>query len=252
MSKTTSYVVLSVVAFLVGGFSFRLVDHAGESKAESKSAEGRENGGGATATAPRKFIIEGMSCQGCADSITSALTQIPGVHSARISLQDKRAVVLAQESQVPTERILAAITAAGYKGQLASAAQSTSATATTSSKQPIVINITRGKNELHAVSMALGLAQSAIKDGRLAVVFLNVEAPVFAAKDLGDNMKYADFPPVKKMLADFVAMGGRVLVCGHCAHVVKLEQQNMIDGARVLAHGELFAAMPPGTVVFSY
>ena len=47
-------------------------------------------------------------------------------------------------------------------------------------------------------------------------MFLNVDAPVFAAKDLGDNMKYADFPPVKKMLADFVAMGGRVLVCGHC------------------------------------
>ena len=83
-------------------------------------------------------------------------------------------------------------------------------------------------------------------------MFLNVEAPVFAAKDLGDDVKYADFPPVKKMLADFVAEGGRVLVCGHCAHVVKLKQEDMIDGVKVLAHGELFTAMPPGTVVFSY
>jgi predicted peroxiredoxin len=79
-----------------------------------------------------------------------------------------------------------------------------------------------------------------------------MEALVFAAKDLGDDMKYADFPPVKKMLADFAAMGGRLLVCGHCTHVVKLEQRDMIDGAKVLAHSELFAAMPPGTVVFSY
>ena len=153
---------------------------------------------------------------------------------------------------MPTERILAAIVSAGYKGQLASAAQSAPATAATSNKQPIFINITRGKNELHAVSMALALAQSAIKNRRPAIVFLNVEAPVFAAKNLGDDTKFADFPPVKKMLADFVAMGGRVLVCGHCAHIVKLEQRDMIDGAKVVGHDELFAAMPPGTVVLSY
>ena len=238
MPKVISYAVVGVVAFFVGGFSFLFISHADDEKTNLATS--------------REFAIEGMTCQGCVDTITSALTKIPGVQSAKVSLQDKRAVVLAKESQVPTETILAAIAAAGYKGQLASAAQNTPATAATSSKQPILVNITRGKNELHAVSMALGLAQSAIKDGRPAVVFLNVEAPVFAAKDLGDDVKYADFPPVKKMLADFVAMGGRVLVCGHCAHVVKLEQRDMIDGAKVLAHGELFAAMPPGTVVFSY
>jgi copper chaperone CopZ/predicted peroxiredoxin len=252
MSRAMSYVIVGVAAFLVGGFAFRFISRGEAGTGEPKHTEVQENGGDTKAAVPREFVIEGMSCQGCADSITSALTQIPGVQSGKVSLQDKRAVVLAQESQVPTERILAAIAAAGYKGQLASEEKSTSGTATTSSKQPILVNITRGKNELHAVSMALGLAQSAIKDGRPAVVFLNVEAPVFAAKDLGDDTKYADFPPVKKMLADFVAMGGRVLVCGHCAHVVKLEQRDMIDGAKVLAHGELFSAMPPGTVVFSY
>jgi copper chaperone CopZ/predicted peroxiredoxin len=252
MSKATSYVVIAVAAFLVGGFSFQIVNHAGERKAESKSVDGRANDGGANTAVSREFVIEGMSCQGCADTITSALVKIPDVQSASVSLQNKRAVVLAKESQVPTDKILAAITAAGYKGQLALAEQNPPSTAITSSKQPILVNITRGKNELHAVSMALALAQSAIKDGRTAIVFLNVEAPVFAANDLGDDLKFADFPPVKKMLADFIVMGGRVLVCGHCAHVVKLEQRDMIDGARVLSHGELFAAMPPGTVIFSY
>lgn len=252
MSKAMSYVVVGIVAFLVGGFSFQLVGRTSDEKVESKSAEGRANGGEATTAVPREFTIEGMTCQGCADTITSALTQVPGVKSATVSLQDKQAVVLAKESEVPTEKLLAAIAAAGYKGQLASATQSALVTTATPGKQPLMVNITRGKNELHAVSMALGLAQSAIKDGRNVVVFLNVEAPVFAAKDLGDDTQFADFPPVKKMLADFVAMGGRVLVCGHCAHIVKLKQEDMIDGAKVLAHSELFTAMTPGTVVFSY
>jgi copper chaperone CopZ/predicted peroxiredoxin len=252
MSKGASYVAVGVVAFLVGGFSFRLISRAEDGKAELKHTEAQEHGGKANASIPRHFAIEGMVCEGCADNITAALTKIPGVRSAKVSLLDKRAVVLAEESVVSTETLLAAIVAAGYKGRVAPAEQSTCATVTTSSKQPILVNITRGKNELHAVSMALALAQSAIKDGRTAAVFLNVESPVFAAKDLGADLKCADFPPVKKMLADFVAMGGHVLVCGHCAHIVKLEQRDMIDGAKVLAHGELFAATTPGTVVFSY
>jgi copper chaperone CopZ/predicted peroxiredoxin len=252
MSKALSYVVVGVVTFLVGGFAFQFINSGVAETANSKNTEVQKNGSEAKTSIPRDFAIEGMTCQGCADNITAALTGIPGIRSATVSLQDKKAVVLADESQVTTEKIIAAITAAGYKAQLASAEQSTPASITASDKQPILVNITRGKNDLHAVSMAIGLAHSAIKDGRKSAVFLNVDAPVFAAKDLGDDIQFADFPPIKKMLADFIAMGGRVLVCGHCAHIVKLEQGNMIDGAKVLAHYELFATMPPGTVVFSY
>ena len=238
MSKVMSYAVVGVAAFLVGGFSFLFISHAADEKTNAATS--------------REFVIDGMSCQGCVDTITSALTSIPGVQSAKVSLQDNRAVVTASESQVPTDKILTAITTAGYKGQLSAESQKTPATAATSNKHPILVNITRGKNELHAVSMALGLAQSAIKDGRKAVVFLNVEAPVFAAKDLDADLHFADFPPIKKMLADFIATGGQVLVCKHCTHVVKLKQQDMIDGIKILAHCELFAAMTPDTFVFSY
>jgi copper chaperone CopZ/predicted peroxiredoxin len=239
MSKAASYVVVGVVAFLAGGFSFELLGRAGEGKADSQSVDGRARGGEATAVVPREFVIEGMTCQGCADSISSALTQVPGVKSAKVSLADKRAVVLAGESEVPAERILAAIATAGYKGQLASAAQSTPATAAAPTKQPILVNITRGKNELHAVSMALALAQSALKDGRRAAVFLHVEAPVLAAKNMGDDVKYADFPPIKRMLADFIAAGGRVLVCGHCAHVVK-QSSSVPGGAETMPHAQVY------------
>jgi ubiquinone/menaquinone biosynthesis C-methylase UbiE/copper chaperone CopZ len=121
MSKATSYVVVAILAFLAGGFSFRLVDHLGQRRAESNDAGGRANRDEALSVAPRAFLIEGMSCQGCADGITSALMQIPGVESAKVSLRDKRAIVVARTSDVPTEKILAAVAAAGYKGRLATA-----------------------------------------------------------------------------------------------------------------------------------
>jgi len=237
--KAVSYVAVGIVAFLAGAFSHRLVSRAEDAKAAQQ------------APASRTIAVEGMTCQGCVDTITEALTKVPGVRSVKVSLEDKTAVVVADESQVSTDAIVAAIDKAGYQAKPA-AAGIAPASVDHSAKQPLLVNITHGKDDLHAVCMGLGLAQSALKDGRTAIVFLNVEAPVFAAKDLGEDVKFADFPPVKTMLADFLAAGGRVLVCGHCAHVVHLDTQNVIDGAKILAQGELFAALPPGSVVFSY
>jgi copper chaperone CopZ/predicted peroxiredoxin len=242
-----SYLGVCVVSFLLGGFVFPLVNLGSAKSADPQSAKIEKETG-----KPRSFAIEGMTCQGCADNITSALTAIPGVQSANVSLQYKTAVVVADGSQVANEKILGAIETAGYKGHFASAEPKTSATPASSDKQTVLVNITRGKNDLHAVSMAIGLAQSALKDGRKAMIFLNVEAPTFATKNLGDDVQFADFPPIKKMLVDFIASGGQLQICGHCAHVVKLERENTLEGAKILAHNELFATLPPNTVVFSY
>jgi copper chaperone CopZ len=62
-----------------------------------------------------------MHCQGCGDSITTALTEIPGVQSAKVTFADKQAIVVAKESEVPTEKILAVIAEAGYQGEPAPA-----------------------------------------------------------------------------------------------------------------------------------
>ena len=53
-----------------------------------------------------------------------------------MSLQDKRAVVLAKTSEVPTEKILDAIAVAGYKGQLALTTSSTPATTASADLAP--------------------------------------------------------------------------------------------------------------------
>lgn len=274
MSRATSYTTVAVIAFLLGGLSFWLVNrattaHAGPqtaasdatSEAAEKSAAAEKSGATEKADQgkPRAFAIEGMSCQGCVDTITAALTKLPGVRAAQVSLQDRRATILADASQVPDAQILAAIAAAGYKGQTEAASAATPAATAQSAtaqpaaaKSPVLVNITRGAKDLHAVSMAIGLAQSALKDGRPATIFLNVEAASLAAKDLGADVQFADFPPVKQMLANFLAAGGQVLICGHCAHVDHLDPQNVIAGAQLMSHGGLFETLAPGTLIFSY
>ena len=116
MSRAASYLAVGAVAILVGGFAFWLVwgaNNCGASRSVSDQQDIKE----VPSMVPREFTVEGMACQGCADTITSVLIRIPGVQSARVSFEDKRAVVSADASQVPTEKIVAAIAAAGYKGK---------------------------------------------------------------------------------------------------------------------------------------
>jgi copper chaperone CopZ/predicted peroxiredoxin len=197
------------------------------------------------------FAIEGMHCEACVGAITKAVQAIDGVESVEVSLADKRAVVVPVKGELAAADVVAAIEKAGYKAAPAAEAAS-AAPATSTAKRGVVVNITRGKDELHAVSMAIALAAKARADGRPSAVFLNVEAPVFAAKDLAADLKFADFPPVRQMLTDFLSHGGKVFVCEHCAHVVGLQDDQLIDGITLSMQAEVLAAVDDGAAVFSY
>ena len=99
--------------------------------------------------------------------------------------------------------------------------------------------------------MALGVAQSALKDGRKVIVFLNVEAPVLAAKNLGDNVTFADFPGVKHCSAISSPAAARCWSAS-TAHLAKLTKDNLVDGAKLVGHSGLFALLPSDAIVFSY
>ncbi|CAN5513193.1 heavy-metal-associated domain-containing protein [soil metagenome] len=59
--------------------------------------------------------VEGMSCGGCVSGVTNILKATPGVSDARVSLNDKRAVV---EMSAPVDQQVL-IDALGKKGYTA-------------------------------------------------------------------------------------------------------------------------------------
>ncbi|MFZ5830122.1 MAG: cation transporter [Planctomycetota bacterium] len=248
-----SFTRFAFVLFSVVGLSVTLAGCARES--------------GAEASEPVVFEIEGMTCDGCVRTVLTALRQVPGVQSAEVSLEKEQAFVVADANGFDEKSVLAAVRDAGYQAKravpaatavaavsppIAAETGSVPASAAVGDKRALLVNITRGKEDLHAVSMALALAQKALDDGRRSSVFLNVAAPVFAAKDLADDVKYADFPPVKQMLAEFMKAGGTLLVCQHCAHVSGLKDEDLIEGVVLSKQTELLEEIDRGGAVFSY
>ena len=114
MSRTVFYAAVGAAAIVAGGLTFWLAQGAHEGSAPEPASRNTTNE--VSPMPARTFAIEGMVCQGCADTITTALAGVPGVRSASVSLEDKKATVSADESKVPNDKIVAAIAAAGYKG----------------------------------------------------------------------------------------------------------------------------------------
>ena len=64
-----------------------------------------------------EFTVTGMTCDHCVHAVTNAAKDTPGVTDARVSLDEKRAVV--QGDNVDPDAVIAAIREEGYEAVLA-------------------------------------------------------------------------------------------------------------------------------------
>jgi copper chaperone CopZ len=68
------------------------------------------------------FSVQGMTCEGCSVLVEQAIQKTPGVLSARVDYERKRAVVTSEACcSDPTEAILAALQGAGYRATVVEA-----------------------------------------------------------------------------------------------------------------------------------
>lgn len=75
------------------------------------------------ATSPRgtTLSISGMTCGGCASTVTRVLSRVPGVESANVDLGNGRAVVA---GTARPEDLIRAVEAAGYGAQVSDSTNS--------------------------------------------------------------------------------------------------------------------------------
>jgi copper chaperone CopZ len=66
------------------------------------------------------ITIDGMTCEGCAALVETAIRDVPGVISATVDFKSKRATVVAEPCcPLPVDDVLAAVKDAGYRGDIA-------------------------------------------------------------------------------------------------------------------------------------
>jgi copper chaperone CopZ len=61
------------------------------------------------------LAVEGMSCEGCENTVKQSVEKVPGIASAKASYKDKEVVIAFDSTQARVNDISTAITSVGYE-----------------------------------------------------------------------------------------------------------------------------------------
>ncbi len=97
------------------------------------------------------------------------------------------------------------------------------------------------------------LANAALSMDIEATIVLQSGAVVFAKKGFADTVPAGGgLPPIKKLLADYLELGGKIMVCGPCIKHRGIAESDLIDGAEVTAAAQVNIAALEADAVLVY
>jgi predicted peroxiredoxin len=140
-------------------------------------------------------------------------------------------ITIHQEAVMPSFRTRLPLFVAVVGSLLAASPGPVRATAAASSS---VVHLGHGSDDVHAVSMALGIATAMAKrPGAKLTLFLDREGVRIADRRTPGNLRYGHSKTLVELYDAFVAAGGEVLVCSHCAEAIGLTADQLRQGARI-------------------
>ena len=102
-------------------------------------------------------------------------------------------------------------------------------------------------NEPEHATIPFVMACAALASDVEVVIGLQADGVALGRAGGVDGVEAGGFPPLKKLLVDFGALGGRLLVCGPCATSRGITADQLVDGAEIVAAGRFVAEITSST-----
>jgi len=121
-----------------------------------------------------------------------------------------------------------------------------------STNPAILIQGTHGDDDAEKATLPFIVGNVAATAEQDSVIFLTSEAVRLATHGYADGIQHADNPPTGKILADYVANGGRIWACGACTAPRGITADDLVEGATIVTAANLVEALASGasTVTF--
>jgi predicted peroxiredoxin len=117
----------------------------------------------------------------------------------------------------------------------------------------VVINLATGLEDGERVTVALLVGGAALERGKQVTMFLTKEAVRVALPGYADGIACDGCPPLARLLEQFAAAGGRLLVCPICFNARKLAESELAPNARLAGATPLWEWIGDDhATVFSY
>jgi predicted peroxiredoxin len=121
-----------------------------------------------------------------------------------------------------------------------------------STNPTILIQGTHGAEDAEKATLPFIVGNVAATAEQDTVIFLTSDAVHLATRGYADDIQHASNPPTGKILADFVANGGRVWACGVCTAPRGITGEDLVDGATIVTAANLVEALASGAATVAF
>jgi predicted peroxiredoxin len=125
-------------------------------------------------------------------------------------------------------------------------------TTDTTTPPTVLIQGTHGAEDPEKATLPFIVGNVSATAEQDTVVFLTSDAVWLATRGYADDVTFADHPPAGKILANFVANGGRVWACGACTGPRGITADDLVDGAAIVTAANLTEALVAGAATVAF
>jgi predicted peroxiredoxin len=123
---------------------------------------------------------------------------------------------------------------------------------TTTNEHKVVVNLSTGHEDADRVTVAFLVGTAALAAGKQVIMFLTKEAVRLALPGYADAVEVTGAPPVARLFQQYADSQGQLYVCPVCFNARKLDDDAIVDNARLAGATPLWEWIGDGATVFSY
>src|SRR5687767_6039571 len=90
------------------------------------------------------------------------------------------------------------------------------------------VSLTHAKDNSDKATVAFVVANAALGSAQETLVFLSVEGVRLSQKGYADDIHEEGFAPLRELMANFAAAGGKIYVCAPCFKKRKLDENQLV------------------------
>ena len=114
------------------------------------------------------------------------------------------------------------------------------------------VSLSCAKDNSDKATVAFVIANAAVASDKETLVFLSIEGVRLSQKGYADDIHEEGFAPLKDLMANFAAAGGKIYVCSPCFNKRKLDPNTLVSGAAIVGGAKLVEFLSDGAPCVSY
>ncbi|RWR05421.1 DsrE family protein [Siminovitchia fortis] len=116
----------------------------------------------------------------------------------------------------------------------------------------IAVSITCAKNDPDKATVGFVVANASVASGQETVVFLTVDGVYLSEEGYANDIHEEGFAPLKELMIQFLEAGGQLWVCSPCFKKRGLDEEKLVNGAKIVGGAKLIEFLSQGAACITY